>query len=330
MIDRVSAFGWLLTLTVCLGPCQYVNADQAEQSITIDLQQDAVVESARYKLSDIAQIRADDPRIRRRLESLIIGAAPRIGYVDKIRKLDLLSRIERHLPGLQKNITWKGPEYCRVKRLGVTFEKQQVIKAAEKKLHHWLSQRYENFNLVHTGNHDDLYLPKGSVTIKPHLKEGVRLNKRMNVWVDIFVGGRHYQSLPVWFGVSVEAPVLVVTKDAKRGNKIIDNYVARDEVDIAAISGIPARGDDLDNKRLTRNIKAGEVVTNEVLENIPAVTKGSRVSVEASAGSVVIRSVAIALDDGMVGEMIKVAKPNTKIEYTVKVIGKNLVTADKE
>jgi flagella basal body P-ring formation protein FlgA len=330
MKHGVSLIGFLCSAVLYAGQMVYANAGETDQKITIDLKETAVVESDKYMLSDIATIRAKDHKLRQKLESLVIGEAPRVGYVDRVRKRDLLPRIERHMPGLHDNIEWKGADFSNVESVGVAFENQKVIGAAEHKLRQWLSRRYGNFTVKATGKHDDLYLPKGDVRLNPHLKDKERLNKRMNVWVDVFVGGRHYQSIPVWFAVSVEAPVLVATKEAKRGNKIIDNYVAEDVVDIATVSGTPAKEDGIANKRLKKDVKPGDVITRESLEDIPDVTKGTPVTVEASSGSVTIRSVAIALSDGMLGDTIEVRKPDTEIEYQVTVIGKNLVSADKE
>ena len=319
-----------LLFVVYMAQCVFAYADQIDNEIRIDLKEDAVVEHSRYMLGDIAQINVEDARIRNELESLLIGRAPRIGYVVKVRRMDLLPRIERIIPGVHNNIVWTGPNFTRVRTLGLIFDKQKVVNAAEHQLHDWLADRYVNFDLKATGNLDDLVLPKGDIELKPRVKDDERLNKRMNVWVDIFVGGYHYQSMPVWFGVSVRAPVLLMTKEAKKGNKIVDGYIAKDVVDIAAVKGVPLQESDIGSKRLQRDLKPGDVITDAVVEEIPDVVKGAQVTVQASSGSVVIKSVAVALGDGMSGEKIKVRKPDTEIEYSVTVIGKNLVSADKE
>ena len=43
----------------------------------------------------------------------------------------------------------------------------------------------------------------------------------------------------------------------------------------------------------------------------------------------IVRAVAIAMEDGMLGEKITVRKPNTEIDYQVTVIGRNLVSSNQ-
>ena len=174
------------------------------------------------------------------------------------------------------------------------------------------------------GGIDDLYVPTGKINIVPVLKDNTPLNKRMSIWVDIYVNNDHYQSIPVWFAVTVRAPVLVMTREANK------QYFANDVVDITAIKGRPVNEAQIENTRFRRELEIGDAITDVAVEKLPNVIKGAQVIVQASAGNVIVKSVAVAMKDGMPGDKIKVRKPDSQIEYVVEVIGKNLVTADKE
>jgi len=307
-----------------------VYADQKPLPITITLKSEAFVKYSKYRLSDIATISGTNEQLKKVLATMFVGKSPRIGYVDKVRNRDLLPRIERMMPNGSASIVWNGPDMCKVRTVGVVVERQKIISVAERKLNAWLDSHYKDYELHPVGNLDDLYLPKGQVNLVPELKDNTPLNKRMSVWVDMYVNNEHYQSMPVWFAVTVRAPVLVMTRKAKRGDILNKQYFANDVVDIAVIKGKPVGEDQIENTRLRKDLEIGDAVTDVAIEKLPNVVKGAQVIVQASAGNVTVKSVAVAMKDGMPGDKIKVRKPDSQIEYVVKVIGKNMVTADKE
>jgi len=299
-----------------------------KRQVLISLKEQVMVEGLDYRLEDIADIRTSDEALNVSLRAIVVGQSPRIGYVEKIRQIDLLPRIEKAFPGIYSFVTWNGPKYSRVQSIGVSYQKENIESIAQNRLSTWLIEKYKNFSIKVKGHVEDLVLPKGKVRLDANISNEEKLSKRMSVWVDVYVNDRHYQSVPIWFAVQVEAPVIVIAKDAKRGMKVLKNYLTSDLVDIAGLKGTPVTLDDLEHKRLKRDVKAGEVITDTLIESVPDVVAGSEVVVTASSGGVTIHSSVIALDDGMIGDRVRVNKPNSSVSYKVTVTGRNKGSVD--
>lgn len=334
---------WLVSLTVVAGDEQITKA-----IILITLQDETAIDQTEYSLGQVATIQVKEESTTERttkertteekntklveqLKVLPIGRTPRVGYVDKVRQTEILAKIEKEYPGLRHQIKWEGPSVARIRSVGTAYDKEKIIGVARVGLNHWLGDRYRDYSIRHTGDYQDIVLPTGDVEVVPRINEDARLNKRMNVWVDILVNGDRYQSLPIWFAVEVPVSALVMNSDAKKGNVIVDNQVRKEVIDIAAVGGTPfLEKDALVNKRLQKDIKAGEAITADRVEDTPAVVKDHEVIVEAQVGAVIVKAIAIALEDGKVGEKVKVRKPETAIDYEVTVVGRNRVSSTKE
>lgn len=325
---------WSISLSAVAG-----DEPVAKQQIIIKLQEETTIDRTQYSLGQIAtiQLKRDksagekDIEMVEQLKALPVGRTPRVGYVDKVRQTEIMAIIEKEYPGLRHQIKWEGPAIVKIRSVGTTYDKDKIIGIASIGLNNWLGGRYRNYTIRPTGDYQDILLPKGDVEVVPRINEDTQLNKRMNVWVDILVNGDRYQSLPIWFSVEVPVSAFVMNNDAKKGNAIIDNQVRKEVIDIAAIGGTPVQDKDvLANKRLQKDIKAGEAITADMVEDMPHVVKDNEVIVEAQVGAVTVKAVAIATEDGKVGDRVKVRKPDTDIEYEVTVIGRNLVSSTKE
>ena len=345
-VVRSLIIGFIMVVSFCSISTAVVAVDQqiAQKPITIKLQDETTIDEAQYTLGAIASIQLSEetkalaPEAQEKylemigkLKALPIGRTPRVGYVDKVRQTEIEAQIEKGYPGLRQQIKWQGPDSVKIRSVGTAYDKDKLIGIATVGLNGWLGGRYSNYTIRPTGEYKDILLPKGDVEVVPRMNEAAELNKRMSVWVDILVNGDRYQSLPIWFSVEVPVTAFVVNGDAKKGNAIIDNYVSKQVIDIAAIGGKAVLDEqELTNKRLKKDIKAGDAITADMIEDIPHVVKDSEVIVEAQVGAVTVKAVAIAVQDGMVGDKVKVRKPDTDIEYEATVIGRNLVSSTEE
>jgi len=74
-----------------------------------------------------------------------------------------------------------------------------------------------------------------------------------------------------------------------------------------------------------RNIKPGEVINRDYIEEVPTIVKNSPVSLIFKTPQVSVTIPAIAMTSGKTGDFIKVKNRDYKKNYVGKIIGKNLV-----
>jgi flagella basal body P-ring formation protein FlgA len=83
-------------------------------------------------------------------------------------------------------------------------------------------------------------------------------------------------------------------------------------------------GADLSGRRLKRAVAAGEMVSDDLLESIPAVKRGDDMVVQLNSASLQLTLEARALDDGAAGAMVRFRNPFTREVSRARVIAPGL------
>jgi flagellar basal body P-ring formation protein FlgA len=113
--------------------------------------------------------------------------------------------------------------------------------------------------------------------------------------------------------VRVEADQVHATVPLMRGAVVATSEVTavRATADLVSFRPLPVESE-IVGARVTRALEAGAVFTGEVLAVLPAVKAGQQVRVRAAVDGIVAYGVAVAAEQGRVGEVIKVVNPDSK------------------
>jgi flagella basal body P-ring formation protein FlgA len=107
--------------------------------------------------------------------------------------------------------------------------------------------------------------------------------------------------------VTARGSILVATKNLSRGHIIKEEDICIEERELSTISGSPAMNSNIViGKMLNSTIKAGDVITVNMLSIPPAIRKGENIVIIAKIGSIEVETNGIALNEGMIGEIISV------------------------
>jgi flagella basal body P-ring formation protein FlgA len=99
--------------------------------------------------------------------------------------------------------------------------------------------------------------------------------------------------------------------------------------DLALVSGVPLLDlKFLEGKRLSRDLPTGEVLTESVLELLPEVVKGEPVKVKVKVGQVTLIARARALQDGYLGDPVRVERMDGQDSYMTRVIDQGWTRVD--
>lgn len=115
--------------------------------------------------------------------------------------------------------------------------------------------------------------------------------------------------IPVKIEISVQVPVF--TKDMKPGDILSKNdftYKLR-----FIEKNIVTNTEALLNTKITRSVKAGEIIYPNLFEQIPVIERGNNVDLRVVSGKVEIKAIGEALNDAKPGEEVRVKKKNSQI-----------------
>lgn len=297
--------------------------------ITIQFMNKVTSEKTDFCLRDIASISSTDAGLSKTLGAVVVGKTPRVGYSKRVTRNAVMPKLASVYPGIYRSIHWAGEDYVTIKGVGVEYKAERYLGHATSALTAWLQEKYHKVSISKVGTYKDLAVPAGEITLKPRLSSAMGLKRRMKVWVDVLVDGTQYQTIPVWFAVQAYGPALVANSKMPAGSVISAADFYQKEVDLSLVDGTPVVSlDKLKTMRLKKTVYKGDVVTRNNIEVLPNVLVGQKVAVTANVGNVSIRTTAIALEDGKIGDRIKVKTMDNSSEYQVNVIGSRLVTVD--
>ena len=143
-----------------------------------------------------------------------------------------------------------GPERLWVHRGPLeTVEFSRVEEEARNALQKMLALHYERFEVEPASRAAErLLVPQGRIELKPRVPETPPLSGRASVWTDIFVDGRHYQSVPVHFAVRGYPEQVLPPRHAastvavKQGDPVVVRFaLGAISVETLAVATRPAR-----------------------------------------------------------------------------------------
>lgn len=149
--------------------------------------------------------------------------------------------------------------------------------------------------------------------------------KRMTVWMDIVSRAQVVRAIPVEIEVRAYVNGWEASADIRPGAATLnDASLKRGQVDVAALGAAPWR-EALDGYRLRKPLLAGQILTAAHMERLTAVTRGQLVDVKAGDGDLRIDVQARALQDGQVGDLIRVRLARSSAAVTGRVTAASAV-----
>lgn len=293
--------------------------------LRLELLAEATVPGTVYRLGDVARSAGQGCAAS---EALELGRTPRPGYWAHVTRQQIAARLEREWPGARRALHWRGADTVRVAPLGEAVAGARVARVAEAALRSELVARYARVEIAPVDAPDELLVPAGRVVLRAADLAGVTPSRRLAVWVDVEVDGRHYRSVPVWFGVSAWSRALAVVRDLESHHVLEPGDLGETVVDVAVLGHPPVVDPALaTGQRLRRPLAEGDVLLAAHVEPAPMVQRGTLVDVFARSGHVVLRAKGQAQSDGDLDQRILVTNPKNGERYAAIVVGQGQVEA---
>ena len=165
-------------------------------------------------------------------------------------------------------------------------------------------------------------LPDGNIEIKT---ETTLQNINSTILkVNIYVNNIKVKTFGARVEIKIYDKVWVAQNFLQRGDTL--KNLKLEEKNISSMPGIAAKENfDPTNYLTKRNVKPGEIINLNYIEEIPMIVKNSPVSLIFKTPLVSITVPAIAVDEGKVGDFIKVKNKAYGKSYVGKIIGENIV-----
>lgn len=266
------------------------------------------------------------------LGRVLAGAKERKQLPDVVIELPTGSRVARdvvevsirkQLPSSIKGLQIIGPDYIRIEN-NARVDSGDIEDIARTVLDESLQGKLSNVSLQRLGNAPDIRVDADTLS-----KGNVRScnieywQSRQCVWVDQYRDGKFLATTPVWFVVDASIKVLRLNADMEAKTAANAAAVHTESVSIAELRQKPvASVADVEGYRFLGSVKAGEILTQDMLGPIPDILSGDVVQVESVMGDVRILTKAISQSEGKVGEEIRLLSVSSNEQFQARIVDK--------
>jgi len=297
----------------------------AKPVVVLNFADSATVNDTAIFLRDIATISTDLPEVKQRMSVVMVGEIAPPGYARFINTADLL--LYRLQPAF-KDVDLKAAENKRivVKTTGVIRKIDDYANIVDGYLREHLGWKPGDWRFIIENGGDTwktLDLPM-SVSVAGALEreKPPAIYQRGHIQLQFAINQRDRISrIPVSCYIKISTPVVVAKCAIERGKVIDCNDVEMEKVDLSGFGPDPYFTiEELLGQKALRNINRGSIVFNKLLAPVPIISKGDQVAIKVAQGSVRISILAIARENGNVGQKIWVENATTHklLRVTVK------------
>lgn len=146
------------------------------------------------------------------------------------------------------------------------------------------------------------------------------------VRVEVTVNDKVIDSFGVPVRISVTDKVLVATDRINIGETLTNSNVQFQDKDITQLAQSSAREDALSGNVITKKVfRSGEIIDTRYTESIPDVIRDNQVNLIFNSDLINITVTGTALENGKVGDFIRVRNVKYKKEYVGRIINRNTV-----
>ncbi|TDJ70828.1 MAG: flagellar basal body P-ring formation protein FlgA [Planctomycetota bacterium] len=292
--------------------------------LTVTLPSEVRVAGTELSLGDVATVTGDDAIAAERLRALGLGYTPAPGYTRLLRRDHLAAQIARALPGVE--VHFAGEDRCRVAPEVEHIAGARIRAAAEAEIARMFAGREAEVRLE--GKLRDEVLPMGEspAKLEPMLTEHELRPGTWSVPVRLVVDGAVYKTVWTTWAVELWETRIVLVRDVARGETLAPDLFTLKRVLVSANAGaisLPPAA--LDGAVLVRALAAGSPVSSRDVTRPKAIVRGDLVSLEIRRGLISARALAVAKQDGRIGDRIRVVLQATGREMFAVVLSSELV-----
>ncbi len=170
-----------------------------------------------------------------------------------------------------------------------------------------------------------LEIPDGHITIKTTINSNF-FSPMTVAKVNILVNGQQEQTFGIPVKITVQDEVWVAIDNITKGETLTGNNITVEKKDISLIANNAARHTyDPLNSIAKKNYKIGDVIDTRFIETAPTVRKNTSVSIIFQSNNITIVADGKALEDGKIGDFVKVKNEKYNMFYTGKVVSVNTI-----
>jgi flagella basal body P-ring formation protein FlgA len=270
-------------------------------------------------LRDIARIQGAGSQGLSSLAGISLGRAPRSGQARWLYRSYVEYILERS--GWQKDAYYlEMPAKTKILRASQEISAAQFLMTVEEFLGKQANEAWKELRVEPVSIPERVSVAPGEVRL---LVEGDRDEYTPGLLVlrlKVILNGQEVRTVPVTVRLHIKAQVVIAQRGLERFQIILPGDLATELRDVRQgeeVFFLPEPG----KYRVTRALRQGEVLKRKDLQLVPEVLKGTKVSLTVTSGSLRLSLIGLAMEDGWLGDTIRVKNIDSKQIVMANVTG---------
>lgn len=296
-------------------------------SITLTVPESAQTRGQELHLGSVVRIEGANESDAARLSAIVLGYTPSPGYSRVLTRDEITVKVRAALPGIAIDVV--GFDRCRVEAETQVVRGDWMRSDAAAALRGALVGH--DATVASDGSMPDLVVPSPEAKLElrstPDMR-GLR-SGAVRVPVQVWIDGAPYQTVQATFRVELFEKLPVLTGNVRRGEALAQNSVEmrRMRVD-AGVQGEPLSFAAIPGATALHDLTVGAIVTDRNVQRAQLVKRGDVVQIQVRKGAIVAHATATALQDGFLGDKVRVTTTDTKRELNAVVVGRGNVEVE--
>ena len=290
-----------ITILICLLPLLVA----AQFRLTVNLNDETIVEKETISLGDLGQISGNDPKLNR-LKEISLGYSPRVGLIREIPKIRIAMAIAA--AGFsKKQVVLKAPNSIIVRRAGQMIHPIQIRDTVEKAILDKMVSDGVEARIVRLDVPQNIEAPIGKVDIRVILSSIRNMFAPFSAAIEIRVNDRIFRRQSASVEIEAFTKVYVLRKDLKINTRIAETDVTLEHRRIEKpLTNYLRNKAQLKGKKVVRDITTGSVLTSESYVADIMIKAGDLVRIEGRSGRLKIVVNGKAQSSGRIGDRIAI------------------------
>jgi flagellar basal body P-ring formation protein FlgA len=286
--------------------------------IRVSLAREAFVVGPSYFLGEVADVKGTDETIIARLRRMEIGAAPSAGRTVKLTPSTV--RVVLRKNGFNRDILVEGAEETIVTTSRQELDTAELLPAIKSLVVNKTGQSPEDVSVV-LGSATTVVLPSGVLTTRIKPPHSGKYEGSQLFMAEMMVDGRLAKTQPLRATVDIQASVVVARARIERGEKLTAENVGVQKVSTSKAGTNALRVlSSAVGRTAGRMMVPGTVIQLGDLSDPPAVRRNASVAALVRFNNVELTVDAKALDDGKVGQVIRIQNATTGKIFKARVV----------
>ena len=288
-------------------------------ALEIQVKERCQIEGDTIYFGDIATFTpANDSRVKN-LRKIEISASPSPDTFRKIDKNLINFRISADVSGY-KDINIKMPEVMTVERPAQIIDEEQIESIYRDTVMDNAPWDEDQIVIEKINAPSSLALPVGDLDWEVDIKQNRNYMGNFSIMIDFLVNGKSCKKTLVSGKIAVIRDIVKATRRIKRGETISsEDIILVSEKKTSFKNSLATNPEEIIGKKATRSIMADRPIQRGMFRVPPAVLKGDRVVIRAESKSILITASGKALEEGCIGDQIRVMNTSSNKEIVATV-----------